>query len=149
MRAITKVVGKGRVLIMGGRIDEMFQFHQAALNLRAARQELIASNIANADTPNYKAKDVDFASALKGALSGNPASLPLERTAANHLSGNSGETVMGAPVQYRVPLQPSADGNTVDMDVERAQFADNAMRYEASVRFVSGKAKDVLAALQN
>jgi flagellar basal-body rod protein FlgB len=73
----------------------------------------------------------------------------LEATALKHLSGDAGETVMGAPVQYRVPVQPSADGNTVDMDVERAQFADNAMRYEASVRFVSGKAKDVLAALQN
>jgi flagellar basal-body rod protein FlgB len=150
MRAITKVSTKGRVLIMGGRIDEMFQFHQVALNLRAARQELIASNIANADTPNYKAKDIDFSSALKGALGGASATLQLEATAAKHLSGgDAGETVMGAPVQYRVPVQPSADGNTVDMDVERAQFADNALRYEASVRFVSGKAKDVLAALQN
>ncbi len=149
MRAITKVSMKGRVLIMGGRIDEMFQFHQVALNLRVARQELIASNIANADTPNYKAKDIDFTSALKGALSGNQATLQMEATAAKHLSGDAGETVMGAPVQYRVPVQPSADGNTVDMDVERAQFADNAMRYEASVRFVSSKAKDVLAALQN
>jgi flagellar basal-body rod protein FlgB len=55
---------------------------------------------------------------------------------------------MGAPVQYRVPVQPSADGNTVDMDVERAQFADNALRYEASVRFISGEGKDVLDALQ-
>lgn len=134
---------------MGGRIDEMFQFHQVALNLRAARQELIASNIANADTPNYKAKDIDFTSALKGAMNGNQAALQLEATAAKHLSGDTGETVMGAPVQYRVPVQPSADGNTVDMDVERAQFADNAMRYEASVRFVSSKAKNVLAALQN
>ncbi|MBA3023887.1 MAG: flagellar basal body rod protein FlgB [Gammaproteobacteria bacterium] len=134
---------------MGGRIDELFQFHQVALNLRASRQELIASNIANADTPNYKAKDIDFSSALKGALTGTSATLQLEATAAQHLSGDSGETVMGSPVQYRVPLQPSADGNTVDMDVERAQFADNAMRYEASVRFVSSKAKNVLAALQN
>jgi flagellar basal-body rod protein FlgB len=148
MQAITKVVMKGRVLTMGGRIDEMFQFHQVALNLRATRQELIASNIANADTPNYKAKDIDFTSALKGALNGSSATLQLEATAAKHLSGDTGETVMGAPVQYRVPIQPSADGNTVDMDVERAQFADNAMRYEASVRFVSSKAKSVLAALQ-
>ena len=150
MLAITKVVMKGRVLTMGGRIDEMFQLHQVALNLRAARQELIASNIANADTPNYKARDIDFSSALKGALGGTSTTLQLEATAARHLSGDdTGETVMGAPVQYRVPVQPSADGNTVDMDVERAQFADNAMRYEASVRFVSSKAKNVLAALQN
>jgi flagellar basal-body rod protein FlgB len=130
------------------RIDDMFRFQQAALNLRSARQELIASNIANADTPNYKAKDINFANALQSALSGVAAKLPVTETSSRHLSGDSGETVMGAPVQYRAALQPSADGNTVDMDVERAQFADNALRYEASVRFVSDEAKDVLAALQ-
>lgn len=130
------------------RIDEMLRFQQTALNLRAARQELIASNIANADTPNYKAKDIDFASALQGALSGNTAKLPLSATATSHLGGDSGDRVMGAPVQYRAALQPSADGNTVDMDVERAQFADNALRYEASLKFISDEVKDVLTALQ-
>ena len=133
---------------MSSRIDQMFQFHQAALNLRAARQELIASNIANADTPNYKARDIDFTSALQGALQGSSEKLAVATTAPGHLSGTSGESVMGAPVMYRKPVQPSADGNTVDMDVEQAQFADNALRYEASVRFVSDEAKDVLAALQ-
>lgn len=133
---------------MSNSIDEMYRFHQAALNLRAARQELLASNIANADTPNYKARDIDFASALRGALEGDGQKLAMNATAAQHFNGASGETVMGAPVMYRKPLQPSADGNTVDMDVERAQFADNALRYEASVRFVSDKAKSVLAALQ-
>jgi flagellar basal-body rod protein FlgB len=133
---------------MSSRIDDMFRLHQTALNLRAARQELIASNIANADTPNYKARDIDFANALQGALTGNGDKLSVATTASGHLAGVAGESVMGAPVMYRKPLQPSADGNTVDMDVERAQFADNALRYEASVRFVSDKAKDVLAALQ-
>jgi flagellar basal-body rod protein FlgB len=136
------------VNIMSSRIDSALQFHQTALSLRAARQELLASNIANADTPNYKAKDIDFASALQGAMSGNKANLPLAATSTNHLGGTTGQSVMGAPVMYRNVLQPSADGNTVDMDVERAQFADNALRYEASVAFVSGKVKDVLAALQ-
>ena len=133
---------------MSSRIDDMFQLHQAALNLRAARQELIASNIANADTPNYKARDIDFKSALQGALQGSGEKLAVATTAPGHLAGATGESVMGAPVMYRKPVQPSADGNTVDMDVEQAQFADNALRYEASVRFVSDKAKDVLAALQ-
>ncbi|MDP2761774.1 MAG: flagellar basal body rod protein FlgB [Sideroxyarcus sp.] len=133
---------------MSGKIDELFQFHQTALNLRAARQELLASNIANADTPNYKARDIDFSSALEGALHGLGAQLPLLSTGAAHLQGDAGDTVMGAPVQYRIPTQPSADGNTVEMDTERAQFADNALRYEASVRFISDKARDVLAALQ-
>lgn len=133
---------------MTSSIDAMFRFQQAALNLRAARQELVASNIANADTPNYKAKDIDFASALQGALSGSGQKLPVAVTSPQHLAGATGESVMGAPVQYRAPLQPSADGNTVDMDVERAQFADNALRYEASLTFISNDVKNVLAALQ-
>ncbi|MFA6013758.1 MAG: flagellar basal body rod protein FlgB [Gallionellaceae bacterium] len=133
---------------MSSRIDSMFQFHQAALNLRAARQELMASNIANADTPNYKARDIDFASALQGAMSESGPKLAMAGTTNRHLSGATGDTVLGSPVLYRTVVQPSADGNTVDMDVERAQFADNALRYEASVKFVSEKGKDVLAALQ-
>ena len=133
---------------MSSKIDNMLQFHQTALKLREARQELLASNIANADTPNYKAKDIDFAKALQGALSGQAAKLPMTATNAAHWNGTTGESVMGSPVMYRKPLQPSADGNTVDMDVERAQFADNALRYEASLKFVSDEVKDVLAALQ-
>ena len=133
---------------MTSRIDSVFQFEQTALGLRSARQELLASNIANADTPNYKAKDIDFASALQGAMAGaNKASLPLATTSPSHFGAATGESVMGSPVMYRNVLQPSADGNTVDMDVERAQYADNALRYEASVSFVSGQVKDVLAAL--
>jgi flagellar basal-body rod protein FlgB len=133
---------------MSGRIDNLFEFNQSALNLRAARQELIAANIANADTPNYKARDIDFAKALRGAISGTGEQLPVTTTSAGHLGEFSGETILGAPVLYRTVIQPTADGNTVDMDVERAQFADNALRYEASVKFVSEHAKQVLAALQ-
>lgn len=130
------------------RIDDTLRFNQTAVNLRAARQELLASNIANADTPNFKARDIDFASALKGALSATSPRLALDATAAKHLSGGDGKTVMGAPVQYRQAAQPSADGNTVDMDVERAQFAENALRYEASVQFVSGQIKTLLSVIQ-
>ncbi|HEU0186828.1 MAG TPA: flagellar basal body rod protein FlgB [Gallionellaceae bacterium] len=129
------------------RIDDELRFNQVALTLRAARQELIASNIANADTPSYKAKDIDFASALQGALAGNAPQQPLATTSSGHLAGAS-RGALGAPVLYRTAAQPSADGNTVDMDVERAQFADNALRYEASVKFISEDIKRVLAALQ-
>ena len=132
---------------MSSRIDDALRFNQTALTLRAARQELIASNIANADTPNYKAKDIDFASALRGALSGSAPRLPMATTVGSHMNGAS-QGVLGAPVMYRAAVQPSADGNTVDMDVERAQFADNALRYEASVKFVSDDIKDILTALQ-
>jgi len=133
---------------MVDRLDDVLRFQQTALSLRAARQELLASNIANADTPNYKAKDVNFADALRNALAGTSTELPAVKTSPMHLSGNTGSSILGAPVMYRKPIQASADGNTVDMDVERAQFADNALRYEASVKFVSEEMKMMLAAIQ-
>lgn len=134
---------------MSSRIDQVMQFHQTALSLRAARQELLASNIANADTPNYKAKDIDFASALQGAMAGRSGGLSMATTSPRHLEGGAaGGALLAGQVKYRNVIQPSADGNTVDMDVERAQFADNALRYEASVKFVSDEFKDVLTALQ-
>lgn len=133
---------------MVNKLDEALRFQQTALSLRAARQELLASNIANADTPNYKARDVNFASALQNALAGTPTALPVARTSPIHLEGNTGTAILGAPVMYRKPIQPSADGNTVDMDVERAQFADNALRYEASVKFAGENIKSILMAIQ-
>lgn len=133
---------------MVNKLDELMRFHQTALSLRSSRQELLASNIANADTPNYKARDIDFASALRTAMGGGAADLPLTQTAPQHFQAATGDTLIGSPVMYRVPLQPSADNNTVDMDVERAQFADNALRYEASVRFISEQVKGMLAAIQ-
>src|SRR3989338_3430870 len=133
---------------MINKLDDALHFQQTALNLRAARQELLASNIANADTPNYKARDINFSSALQNALAGTAAELPAIKASPMHLDGNSGASILGSPVMYRKPVQPSADGNTVDMDVERAQFADNALRYEGSVRFVSEQMKAMLTAIQ-
>ena len=137
---------------MANRVDEALRFQQTALSLRAARQELLASNIANADTPNYKARDINFAGALQNAMGGTTADIPLAHTAPAHLAGNAtgadAGSILGEPVMYRKPVQPSADGNTVDMDVERAQFADNALRYEASVRFVSDKLNSILRVIQ-
>lgn len=134
---------------MSSRLDDALRFNQTALNLRAARQELLASNIANADTPNFKAKDIDFASALKEVMAATSPKMAMNTTSAAHLNpAGDGNTVMGAPVKYRTAVQPSADGNTVDMDVERAQFADNALRYEASVKFISDDIKAMLAAIQ-
>ncbi len=130
------------------RLDDVLAINQSALRVRAARQELIASNIANADTPNFKARDIDFASAMKAALSGTEAKLAMMTTASKHLTGGDGKTVLGVPLMYRNAAQPSADGNTVDMDVELAQFADNALRYEASVKFVSDDIKRLLSVIQ-
>ncbi|MGC3964786.1 MAG: flagellar basal body rod protein FlgB [Rhodocyclaceae bacterium] len=117
------------------RLDDALRFQQTALNLRAKRQELLASNIANADTPNYKARDIDFASTLGRALQGQTQPLQMATTSAAHIGG----TAAGADpnVMYRTETQSSLDGNTVDMDVERANFTENATQYEANVTFMN------------
>ena len=108
---------------MIGKLDEALHFHQTALRLRAERQQVLASNIANADTPNYKARDIDFSGALKQAMSpGTPAvATTLVKTSPSHLSGNAGVTASGVPLLYSTASQGSVDGNTVDMDAERAK----------------------------
>ena len=132
---------------MISKLDDALNFYQTALNLRSYRQQLLAGNIANADTPNFKAKDIDFSSALQGALSARSGNPVLARTSARHLdSGN--ENPGGAQVLYRTPEQPSMDGNTVDMNAERAQFADNAIHYEANLTFISSQIKALLTAVQ-
>lgn len=122
---------------MKARLEQELQFHQTALNLRAHRQQLLASNIANADTPNFKARDIDFRSALAGAVGKRLGSLALTRTAAHHLPA-SADQAMDRFARFRTEVQPNVDGNTVDMDVERAAFAENALHYEASVTFING-----------
>jgi flagellar basal-body rod protein FlgB len=133
------------------QLDALFAFNQQALNLRAHRSQVLASNVANADTPGYQARDFDFAQALNQAI-GKPSAGPgaLTATSPNHLQGTpTGETLPGGtPLLYRKVTQASVDNNTVDMDVERAQFADNAIHYEANLMFITGQIKTMLAALQ-
>jgi flagellar basal-body rod protein FlgB len=126
------------------KLDNLFQFSQSALNLHAYRQKVIASNIANADTPGYKARDIDFVAALKNAQAaqGKP------QVPALAAPGADKGTPLGAELLYRSAVQRSADGNTVDIDVERAQFAENAIRYEAQVTFLTGQIKTMLSAIQ-
>ncbi len=135
---------------MIGKLDQAMQFNEAALRLRSQRQEILSSNIANADTPNYKARDIDFSRALQGAMSRGAAAPALATTAGTHLPARGASATGGldAALMYRKPLQPSIDGNTVEMDTERNQFADNAIRYEASLTFLSGQIKGLLAAIQ-
>jgi flagellar basal-body rod protein FlgB len=132
---------------MIGKLEDTLQFHQRALELRSYRQQMLASNIANADTPGYKARDIDFASALKAAV-GSESSTTLTQSASAHLSGGASTPMSERQVLYRTPTQPSIDGNTVEMDNERAQFADNAVRMEASLTFLNGQIKTMLAAIQ-
>jgi flagellar basal-body rod protein FlgB len=114
---------------MQSKIDTELAFVQSALNLRARRQEILAANIANSDTPNYKARDLDFSAALKSAMGAEGGPLKLSRTTNAHLDGVGGATQSGT-LKYRSSLQPSLDGNTVDMDVERAHFTENALHYQ-------------------
>ncbi|RJG01181.1 flagellar basal body rod protein FlgB [Noviherbaspirillum sedimenti] len=137
---------------MIGKLDEHLRFNEAALNLRAQRQQLLASNIANADTPNFKARDIDFNKALQGALTkGGSSQAPapaLAKTATVHLSSRNGNAVGDAPLQYRKEQQGNIDGNTVNMDVERNQFTDNAIRYEAGLTLINAQIKKMLSAIQ-
>ncbi len=135
------------------KLDQAFRFHQNALALRAERQQVLASNIANADTPNYKARDFDFRAALQGAMgtagADRPAPVPASASHPRHLPlPAAGSTPSGQALLYRTPRQDSIDGNTVELDAERAQFADNALRYEASLSAVNGRIKSLLSVIQ-
>lgn len=108
-------------------------FQEMVVGLRAYRQQLIASNIANADTPNYKAVDIDFREALRIAQGVMAGSVDLATTHGRHLAGSGPGTPYSGALKYHVPQQPSADGNTVEMDTERSKFAENAVMYEFSL----------------
>lgn len=131
------------------RISADLQFYQTALSVRQERQEILASNIANADTPHYKARDLDFATAMQQALSERQriADTSLTLTSARHIPAQA-QSQAPAELLYRVPVQPSMDGNTVEMDVERMQFADNTMHYQSSINILSQRIKGLMAALQ-
>ena len=117
------------------KLSEHLRFNSEALRLRSTRQQLLASNVVNAETPRYQAQDFDFARALNEATA---------RPASNSSPGRN-----PAPALYeRVSYQPSLDGNSVDLDAERAHFADNALRYEAALRTLNMQLKTLLSAIQ-
>lgn len=134
------------------KLDSALGFHQDALRIRAQRQEIIAANIANADTPHYKARDIDFKATMQQAT--NQAAgggLSTIKTSEKHLdsiaTNNARSAGPGEPL-FRPIIQGSVDGNTVDMDVERNAFTDNAIRYEASLLMINGQIKKMLTAIQ-
>lgn len=135
---------------MANAIDRLFNLHSTALATRGYRSQVLASNITNADTPGYQARDVDFKSALAEAAGvQSAAQAGMVRTSSRHMSaGDPGGATPGGALVYRTVTQASIDNNTVDVNVERAQFADNAMRYEASLTFINAKIKSLLAAIQ-
>ena len=151
---------------MLNRLTDALDFQAQALALRSERQRLIASNIANADTPGYVARDMNFAQALRDASgargatgasgvngAGAGSALPA-RPAASQAGGQPGHIPLGAPaggsysnLLYASPSQTNLDRNTVDMDRERASFADNTVKYEATLRFISSNVRTTLSAI--
>ncbi|TLM79959.1 flagellar basal body rod protein FlgB [Microbulbifer harenosus] len=131
------------------RLSAALNFDREALGLRNQRQQVLANNIANADTPNYKARDFDFSRALAQATARTAAqsSIALATTSSRHLSAKSGIT-SGADLLYRMPDQPSLDGNTVSMDQERTRFTDNAVRYQAALTLLNSRIRGLKSAMQ-
>jgi flagellar basal-body rod protein FlgB len=135
---------------MINRLTESLDFNAQALMLRAERQRLIASNIANADTPGYVARDLNFAQALKQATgtAGSGTGGPVMPAASHGAHLGAGPAARSeANLVYATPSQNNLDRNTVDMDRERANFADNSVRYEATLRFINGNVRTVLSAI--
>ena len=109
----------------------LFGIHGAALELRSQRMGLLTSNIANASTPGYKARDIDFASALKATA-----------------GGTASDAAASAATRYRVPVMPAQDGNTVEMDTEQVAFSENAIGYSTTLQFLTGRVNEVTRALK-
>lgn len=134
---------------MVNKLDDAFRFQQEALGLLSRRQDVLASNIANADTPGYQARDIDFSQQLKQAMDNSSMakqSVSLSLTSNKHIEGKS-MPFDDAQLLYRVPDQPSADGNTVDMDRERVNFADNAVKYQSGLTFLGADIKKMMTVL--
>lgn len=148
---------------MFANLTSGLEFHSKALVLRAERQRIIASNIANADTPGFVARDINFQQALsestgarQSELSGASQRLSASNQAAGlthprhlALTGTSSSELAGASnLAYTVQTQPAVDGNSVDLDRERANFVDNSVRYESTLRFINGHSRTLLSAIQ-
>ncbi|ABI56247.1 flagellar basal body rod protein FlgB [Alkalilimnicola ehrlichii MLHE-1] len=128
-------------------LDKAFGTQELALRLRAERSQLLASNIANADTPHYKAQDMDFQAAMRAA-EGKQAQ-PLQATHAKHFAVSRGGGLAGDPqALYRVPHGPALDGNTVESHVEQARFAENSVQYQATLTFLGNRITGLLGAIR-
>ena len=137
---------------MLNRLSASLEFQTQALTLRSERQRLIASNIANADTPGYQAREIDFAKTLQ-QMTGSSATVGapslLKGTDGRHLStGGTSAALRDSQLLYAAPSQTNLDANTVDMDRERASFADNAVKYQATLQFINGGLRTMLDAIK-
>ena len=144
---------------MFANLTSVLDFQAKGLVLRAERQRVIASNIANADTPGYSGRDFNFKDAMAAALGTSSTSIPLQTssggnpqgmTDARHipLQSTLGQGSEASRLGYTAQSQPAMDANSVDMDRERANFVDNSVRYEATLRFINGSSRTILSAIQ-
>jgi flagellar basal-body rod protein FlgB len=130
------------------RLTQALDFQATALTLRAERQRVIASNIANADTPGFVAKDMDFAGALRAATGSVAAAQQMQTTRSGHIASANGEAG-ASDLRFAAAAQTNLDSNSVDMDRERASFADNSVKYEATLRFINGSVRTMLDAMRS
>ena len=128
-------------------IDKHLGVHQHAMQLRSQRASVLANNIANADTPGFKARDVDFSQMLKAQMGEASDTLPMTSSASGHIQGLAqADTISG--LKYRTPSQPAIDGNTVDADRERTEFTRNTMEFQAAFEFLNGKIRSIISAIK-
>jgi len=132
---------------MSSSIDNFLGVHAQALLLESRRTELLATNLANSETPNYKARDLDFKAALANAAAPTAGTLPLRVTQASHQAGGGTTSVNDPALLYRVPMAPALDGNTVDAQLEQAAFAENNVRYQATLTFLNAKLRSLMTAI--
>jgi flagellar basal-body rod protein FlgB len=129
--------------------EKAFGLHPTALSVRAHRAEILASNLANSDTPGYKARDIDFEAILRqqaGTYENKNPPLPMAATNEHHLPPLKTDGAVD-DLLYRIPEAPALDGNTVETDEEQARFAENSLAYEASLRFINGRIKGLMTAI--
>jgi flagellar basal-body rod protein FlgB len=126
-------------------LDSYLGVHAQALQLRSKRTEVLASNLANVDTPGYRARDIDFKSVL--AAAGDSSKVHMTATQAGHIGATTANGSGTPELKYRTPLAPSLDGNTVDAQLEQAAFAENTVRYQATLSFLSGKFRSLMTAI--
>ena len=126
-------------------LNNLFGIHENAMQLQSRRAQILAQNLANSDTPGYKAKDIDFDAAMKSVAKGS-SQAPLKATSNKHIQPSG--FFMGVEEMYRSPTQPSLDGNTVEPHVEMAQFTDNSMRYLMTLRIMSSRINGLMSAIR-
>ena len=124
--------------------DNIFGIHLKAVQIRGERAQILAQNMANADTPGYQARDVNFQDMLSRQGSND---LRISTTRSSHV-GERGSAISTSAIKYRHPLQASFDGNTVDMQTERAEFMRNALMYQTSLQFLNGRIKGLMTAIR-